>query len=242
MKYKIYCLKNPINNNIRYVGITTKTLSNRLTNHIYDAKKKDRHVCNWINSLLLINTKPIIEQIEECDEANWQEREKYWIKFYSKLFNLTNSHEGGTGVNLIKRKNTSKFKEIYQCDMDYNIIKLWNSIQEASQILMISKHSIYKCVQQIYNSNPTAGKYKWVYKDNYDNNNYIIKNNKPKKDRILNINIIETDLQNNTKIYSCISDCARKININDHILRRKLVKGKWFFNNRWYEIYQKDIV
>lgn len=36
--------------------------------------------------------------IDECDETNWQDREKYWIKIYKDLgYDLTNSSVGGKG-------------------------------------------------------------------------------------------------------------------------------------------------
>ena len=49
--------------------------------------------------MLKLNLKPEINIIEECFEDNWQEREKYWIKYCKeKGFKLTNSTEGGEGI------------------------------------------------------------------------------------------------------------------------------------------------
>ena len=40
--YKGYVLKHPITNEIRYVGITAKSLEERLANHMRDIKIPDR--------------------------------------------------------------------------------------------------------------------------------------------------------------------------------------------------------
>ena len=42
MKVKIYYLKCPETNKIKYVGQTIQKLENRLGNHIYDAKRGKR--------------------------------------------------------------------------------------------------------------------------------------------------------------------------------------------------------
>ena len=97
-KLYIYVLKCP-EGNIRYVG-KTNNLKKRLYSHINEAKKRKsrRYVLNWIYSLLLLNLKPSIEVIEECDSNNWQEREKYWVEYYRKLIpNLCNNADGGLG-------------------------------------------------------------------------------------------------------------------------------------------------
>lgn len=98
-KVKIYSLRHPDTNEVRYVGKTTRRLCQRLGNHIYNAKrtKHNKHLSNWILSLLKEGKKPIIELIEECDYNIWQEREKYWISFYPNLINATLGGDGCEG-------------------------------------------------------------------------------------------------------------------------------------------------
>ena len=108
--YFIYCLKDPISLEIRYIGFTSKTLKYRLKKHIDNAlyNKHNKHLCNWILKLREQNKVPIIEEIECCTEDNWSQKEKYWINFYSlsKLLNIT---EGGD-INIIKHSKETKEK------------------------------------------------------------------------------------------------------------------------------------
>lgn len=98
MKHVIYALIDPRNTNVvRYIGFTKKTLERRLIEHLSDARRGHmNHRCNWIRSLTKDNIRPIISIIEEVTEDNWQEREKYWIRFYKET--LTNTTEGGEGL------------------------------------------------------------------------------------------------------------------------------------------------
>lgn len=104
--YFIYCLKDPISLEIRYIGFTSKTLKYRLSKHIDNAKynKHNKRLCNWILKYLKLDLKPIIELIEVCNENNWIEREKYWIKYYSNLLNIS---EGGD-KNIINHTEETK--------------------------------------------------------------------------------------------------------------------------------------
>ena len=56
----IYTLANPITGEIRYIGKTVKTLSQRLTDHIYSVKRESNYRINWINSILKMGYKPLI--------------------------------------------------------------------------------------------------------------------------------------------------------------------------------------
>ena len=87
----IYTLSHPLTKEVRYVG-KTKSPKRRYNDHIYRLDAKDRKTC-WIKSLLNEGLKPIMGIIEEC-EGDWSEREKYWIKQFNNLTNLT---EGGEG-------------------------------------------------------------------------------------------------------------------------------------------------
>lgn len=146
-KYKIYCLKHPVSSEIRYIGVTTKELNQRLYHHKYVAKHKinNTHVTNWINSLLKDNLLPIIELIEICNESNWQEKEMYWISFYT---NLTNISKGGIGV-ILNRKDSGKEssrkshqKKISILNKDYSLVKHCDSMNECATFLKVSRSAI----------------------------------------------------------------------------------------------------
>lgn len=111
---KIYKLINPIDNVIRYIGITSKTLQKRLKSHIND-KKSNIHKINWINKLKSNDLFPIIELIEEVDDIKIANvRERYWINYYRNIgCNLLNYTDGGEGCKGYKwsiemRKNKSE--------------------------------------------------------------------------------------------------------------------------------------
>lgn len=151
----IYCLKDPINNEIRYIGKTTN-LKRRMSQHIQDVKSNThnkRRVINWINSLLNKKLKPKMEVIEICNKENWQEREIYWIAFYKNIFVLCNHHEGGLGILGRKLSETDKNRireigyaqsyftedekkhiwELMQKGFDYKTIKnLYTKFSESS--------------------------------------------------------------------------------------------------------------
>jgi len=90
----IYALKCPITDEIRYVGKTTN-LNRRYNAHIKRCNQNKYHSANWIRSLIENNLKPILITLEICNDKNWDEKEKFWIKYYKALFDLTNFFEGG---------------------------------------------------------------------------------------------------------------------------------------------------
>ena len=118
MKTKVYILKDPTNEDIRYVGITTKTLEERLKGHLNDVKTRpdlNYHKINWIKKLQKGGKIPIIEQIDELDTLEEaKEKEIEYIEKYKKEYNLTNCTLGGDFMGfkahsrevILKKKNT----------------------------------------------------------------------------------------------------------------------------------------
>lgn len=98
----IYGLKDPLTNDIRYVGKTTN-VKRRFSAHISRSKRNKYHSATWINSLIKNGYKPILEVIEVANSDNWVERKKYWITYYRSLFDLTNILEGGDGGSTFVR-------------------------------------------------------------------------------------------------------------------------------------------
>jgi hypothetical protein len=96
----IYALKDPRNNEIRYVGITKKTVEERIKDHLKMAKTKpNRWVYNWINEVLNSGMSLIVDVLEEVNDSIVCERERYWILYGKENgWRLTNATEGGEGV------------------------------------------------------------------------------------------------------------------------------------------------
>lgn len=178
--YKIYVLKCPLEDKIRYVGVTVNLLSARLSQHLHDARKnRGNYKVHWLKTLINKNIKPTIELIETCDENNWQEREKWWINYY-KSENLTNTREGGNGV-IVDRDKTSiqksaegHYKAVVQLDLYGKYIKTWTNIKQASLELSVSKTGIGNV---LHKRSKSAGGFIWVTLDEYDtNHNYKVSN------------------------------------------------------------------
>lgn len=94
MDIKIYSLIDPVTDEIRYIGQTCRTLNRRLNNHLWCDHNK--YKTEWLNSLRKKGMRPIIKLIEKCNKDERFEREKYWINFYGKLYNLLNFTEDGS--------------------------------------------------------------------------------------------------------------------------------------------------
>lgn len=95
MEISIYGLHDPITNEIRYVGKTKQPLKKRLSQHLWVKNISNPHKFNWIEKLKNKGLKPNIILLEICDELNWVEREKYWIRSIDNLTNLTYGGEDG---------------------------------------------------------------------------------------------------------------------------------------------------
>ena len=93
-KYKIYFLKDPNTNEIRYVGLSSD-VEKRYNEHIKD--NKDCYKKRWINKLLSMDKLPILEVVKEnlslVEAFNF---EKEYINYFKNLgVRLTNETIGG---------------------------------------------------------------------------------------------------------------------------------------------------
>lgn len=116
----IYGLKCPESNLIRYIGQTKRKLGVRLAQHIArcnEIKDKYTHKEQWIRKLIATNLVDKLEiiAIEEVDNDLLNDREIYWINYYSKISNLTNGTSGGS-YSLIMRgeKNPNYGRKLSQ--------------------------------------------------------------------------------------------------------------------------------
>jgi hypothetical protein len=169
--YKIYSLSCSKTKEIRYVGVTSRSLKGRLSGHLYNSKnivQTSLPVSKWIASL---NGEVSIDALEECD-SGWQEREKRWIRKLNKSNSLLNLEEGGVGVNRGRRPATieSKKKSVDMFSPDGEYIRTFSSITEAVERLSLkSPSSITNILKRDQNTNVRqrmrvfAGGYRWAY-------------------------------------------------------------------------------
>ena len=215
-EYKIYVLKNPETHVVKYVGVTTRSLNQRLYQHLSEARNKTgTYKINWIRSLLKNNKKPIIDLLEICNETNWEEREKYWINFYP---NLTNTDIGGKGIIFknnvsIKKSSDKHCKKIVQLDLNLNYIKTYNSIREASKELNI----LYSSISNVLNNRvKSALGYHFVYLNKYTDNYKIDLKSTIIRTKRLNIKITFND--DSYIILNNIKKASKYLNVSSSLI------------------------
>ncbi len=81
----IYVLTDPTTGRPRYVGRTSKSVDERLSSHLTDARAKSNRSRGsakilWIRSLLRQNMRPLIRSVEVVEPADASAREAAWIR------------------------------------------------------------------------------------------------------------------------------------------------------------------
>jgi hypothetical protein len=98
MKHYVYFLEDPFTGKVRYVGVTAR-LKARLAEHMYKTWRPG--VGQWIASLKAIGEKPILNTVEEIDNATMSdinEAEAFWLSFLlSSGADVLNRQTGGRG-------------------------------------------------------------------------------------------------------------------------------------------------
>jgi hypothetical protein len=93
-KIFIYGLCSNDDNFIRYVGKSYRP-NIRKNEHLSSVKRGvNTHKNNWIKKVIKSGGTITVQILEECSENDWPDKEKYWIKRFK---NLTNVSEGGEG-------------------------------------------------------------------------------------------------------------------------------------------------
>jgi len=104
----IYALLDPRDNQIRYIG-KAKNLKKRVIEHL---KLRERtYKNNWLKSIVALGLKPKVKVLEIVNDDDWQDKERYYIKYYKDLgCRLTNMTEGGEGIDFtdVIRQKISK--------------------------------------------------------------------------------------------------------------------------------------
>jgi hypothetical protein len=104
----IYALCDPRNNRIRYVG-KADNVKKRVQNHMCPSnlKRKNRHVCQWLSSLVKLGVRPDVKILEILEsDSDWEQIEKKWISHFRNIgLDLTNITDGGEGGATYGRLN-----------------------------------------------------------------------------------------------------------------------------------------
>jgi predicted GIY-YIG superfamily endonuclease len=107
-EYKIYGLKDPLDNKIKYVGVS-KNVESRYKQHFYQDENDNSEKSNWIKELKKQDLRPelvILEVIETDDRNVALNKEKEYIKMYkNQVYNMNSNHS----------------KDLYQKTSDWNM-------------------------------------------------------------------------------------------------------------------------
>jgi hypothetical protein len=110
MKYNLYGLYCPINDDLKYVGITLYPLNKRLSSHL--SHPTNNVISNWFSELKMLGKKPNIKLLKEC--KNYEDliqSEIDTIKYYKDLgYDLFNMSNGGFPNPMLGKKHTEESK------------------------------------------------------------------------------------------------------------------------------------
>lgn len=126
-KYKAYVLMDPENRIPRYVGITIRSLRERLTGHlsdIYNRPELNKHKTAWFKKLLQGGRMPIIEQIAEFDDIEEMKQfEIDYITKYKEKYKLLNQTIGGDHLGFRSHSREAILKRRHtRAVVQYNIL------------------------------------------------------------------------------------------------------------------------
>lgn len=123
-KVFFYTLSDPLSGDVKYIGKTWTSLSERLSGHISGSKKvieryedgiskrKPSKLYSWIEDMRRDGKRPEIKFLSEGDREEWQFFEIYWIEqFKSWGFDLVNSSKGGLGSSGHKQSKETRLKK-----------------------------------------------------------------------------------------------------------------------------------
>jgi len=147
----IYILIDPTNNHIRYVGQSVKP-KKRFYDHLSCSKNNNinyDHVHSWIKKLLSQDLRPIFKIIDDADIDNIDELERFYIKYYSNQYKLTNILSGGQSrfeysEEQLKRMQqiSTKIRTIYGINLKTKIAIKYNSTIEICIQLGFTKKGV----------------------------------------------------------------------------------------------------
>lgn len=168
--------------NYRYVGVTSKSINSRFSQHKYCATHPEKcglPVHKWMSSVYKNGGKILYTKIDECPKTEWENKEIYWISEYKKKYNLLNLDKGGKGVITSEKRSKSSlqrsaekhYKKIVLFDKLGTIIDICESSSQAVEKYNLSRTAISNVLK---GRSKTTGGYYIVYFDDYNSSNFDI--------------------------------------------------------------------
>lgn len=158
----IYALCCPFTQEMRYIGKANNpkirfSKHKSLAGNNYDKNE-------WIQSLIILKTLPIIKILEEVTFDTWKEKEKSYIKKYRELgYKLLNISGGANGSEFgnITSFNGRNAVKVVCLTKEGLYLDTFKSVKEGSEF----------CGKDIYNAlkgnTKTTGGYLWLYENKY---------------------------------------------------------------------------
>lgn len=222
----IYKIENLKNGKV-YVG-QSRNIEKRWAQHCEELKKGTHHNKHLQRAYDKYGTDAFrFSIVEECDLNDLDSREMYYIKQYNAFTEGYNQTLGGCGIIGYRKeesvKSTCKSK-LYQIDSCLNIVKIWDTVYDASSTLKLDHERI------VFSANPNTtqkkcGGYFWVYEsdmlDGKISDDYFLFK---KCGGSIRVSQYTTDMKL-VKIYESASQAARELNIASGGIE-KVCKGK----------------
>ena len=160
--YRCYCIVSQKN----YIGQTRTSLNERIRSHRWRANNEP---CNFYfyNAWNKYGEQSlewsILERVSSDSLENLckllDQREIYWIKYYNSFNNGYNLTPGGQGgIGFVQCKAVKVFKE------NGELLGIYDSIKNASEIFNIDNSSITKCCKRILSSSGRKDGYRLIWR------------------------------------------------------------------------------
>ena len=253
----IYKIENIINHKV-YIGQTThpKGFNGRYLyagtgiERVYSNYIRKRDSGGYYNVYLLrsiekygfdaFTVDEVFDTAESKEELN--QKEAFYVAQFDSCrngYNLTFGGDNLCGSERPKGKDCKNSKRVCQIGQDGHLIKIWDSVTEASNTLHITPASIsYVCNKKQRRSggdvSKTAGGYVWVFEENYDTNeDYSV--NRPKQNMghgSKSVLLLSDDGTIIQEFYS-LNEASRQLDVSVETIRKtclhKFKKPKYNF-------------
>jgi transcriptional regulator with XRE-family HTH domain len=152
--YYVYGIKDPRNDELRYIGKTVNNIEVRLHQHLSSNQlKKDCSKNNWLKEVLAANQRPMIYVIEKCEnEGELSSREQYWIRHHlhqgCKLTNIMSAslpkYNGSVYLNVRNEKGLSFIEAANKALISTRqLLEIEKGLREPDLIEFINLQTVY---------------------------------------------------------------------------------------------------